>query len=121
MMRGEAYGAGDARRSQKIVSLSVALAVTALCLHGSAATAQTINWPSEGPPRPLPARAVNFPPYQLQTRPTACRSWSLHHEQPAVSMRLLIRPAAPDRRELGVAHLTAALLDRERRPSPPVS
>jgi zinc protease len=95
----------------------VALAVTALCLclYGSAAAAQTINWPSEGPPRPLPARAVNFPPYQLQTLPNGLQVVVvLHHEQPAVSMRLLIRAGSSldPKGKLGVAHLTASLLDQ---------
>ena len=32
----------------------------------AAATAQVPDWPSERPPRPLPAREVKFPPYATQ-------------------------------------------------------
>ena len=31
------------------------------------AGAQVRSWPSEGAPRPLPARAVQFPPYEVRT------------------------------------------------------
>ncbi len=56
------------------------------------AGAQARDWPSERPPRPLPARDSKFPPYQIQTLPNGLQVMAiLHHEQPAVSMRLLIR------------------------------
>ena len=73
------------------------------------------DWPSERPPRPLPARDVKFPPYQIQTLPTACRSIAVsHHEQPAVSMRLLVRAggAQDPADKPGVAALAASLLDQ---------
>jgi zinc protease len=44
------------------------------------------------PPRPLPARDVKFPPYHLQTLPNGLQVVTvLHHEQPVVSMRMLVR------------------------------
>jgi zinc protease len=95
-------------------SLRLALALSSLCLCGPA-SAQSVNWPSEGPPRPLPARAVNFPPYQVQTLPNGLQVVVvLHHEQPVVSMRLLIRAGSSldPKGKLGVAHLTASLLDQ---------
>jgi zinc protease len=94
----------------------IALCVS-LCLGGfvGATFAQAPNWPSEFPPRPLAARSVNFPPYQMQTLPNGLQVIAvLHHEQPAVSMRLLIRAgsAADPRTKTGLAHLTSALLDQ---------
>jgi zinc protease len=78
-------------------------------------SAQAQNWPNEFPPRPLPARNVNFPPYQMQTLPNGLQVIAvLHHEQPTVSIRLLVRAgsAADPQAKTGLAHLTAALLDQ---------
>ena len=77
--------------------------------------AQVRNWPSEGPPRPLPARDIKFPPYELQSLPNGLQVVTvLHHEQPVVSMRLLVRAgaAADSHDKLGVARLAASLLDQ---------
>jgi len=89
----------------------------ALCLGGfvRVSSAQAPNWPSEFPPKPLAAKNVSFPPYQIQTLPNGLQVIAvLHHEQPAVSMRLLIRAgsAADPKEKAGVAHLTATLLDQ---------
>jgi zinc protease len=74
-----------------------------------------VMWPTERPPRPLAAREVNFPPYEIRTLPNGMQVIAvLHHEQPAVSMRLLVRvgsvhdPAG----KVGVASLAASLLDQ---------
>ena len=70
-------------------------------------------WPSERAPRPLPARDVAFPPYHLRTLPNGLQVVAVqHHEQPVVSMRILVRAgAARDPRDkLGLAELAAALL-----------
>src|SRR5207344_2726435 len=70
-------------------------------------------WPVEGPPRPLVARDVQFPPYQLQTLPNGLQVVAvLHHEQPVVSMRMIVRAgsALDPSDKLGVAQLAAALL-----------
>jgi zinc protease len=91
------------------------IVVCALCLCGTSAAAAQTKWPSEGPPRPLAAHDVKFPPYDLQTLPNGLQVVAvLHHEQPAVSMRLLIRAgsAADPKGKLGLAHLTASLLDQ---------
>ena len=61
-------------------------------LWASGASAQIPSWPSERPPRPLTAREVKFPPYEIRTLPNGMQVIVvLHHEQPAVSMRLLVR------------------------------
>jgi zinc protease len=77
--------------------------------------AQARAWPSERPPRPLPARDVKFPPYQIQTLPNGLQVVIvLHHEQPAVSMRLLIRAGSAEdpKGKLGLVHQLASLLDQ---------
>jgi zinc protease len=82
----------------------------------SAAGAQAArDWPSEPPPRPLPAREVKFPPYEVRTLENGLRVVTvLHHEQPAVSVRLLVRAGAAQdpKGKGGLAMLTAALLDQ---------
>jgi zinc protease len=79
------------------------------------ASVQTPNWPSERPPRPLPAREVKFPPYETRTLANGLQVMAvLHHEQPVVSMRLLIRAGSahdPPGRG-GLARLAASLLDQ---------
>jgi zinc protease len=77
--------------------------------------AQTRPWPIERPPQPLAAREIKFPPYEIQTLPNGLQVVAvLHHEQPAVTMRLLVRSGtssdATDK--LGLAHLAASLLDQ---------
>jgi len=72
-------------------------------------------WPNEFPPRPLAARPVNFPPYETQTLPNGLRVIAVsHHEQPVVSIRLLIGAgsALDPKGKTGLAHLVAALLDQ---------
>jgi zinc protease len=93
------------------------LAVTVLCACAcsGAALAQVPDWPSERPPRALAAREVRFPPYALRTLPNGLQIIAVsHHEQPAVSVRLLVRaggsqdpPGKP-----GVAALAAQVLDQ---------
>ena len=69
-----------------------ACATSAMVLVAALVFAQTQNWPTETPPRPLPARDIKFPPYDLQTLPNGLQVVAiLHHEQPAVTMRLLVR------------------------------
>jgi zinc protease len=95
--------------------LRVAAAAIAALSLASVASAQTADWPSERPPRPLPARDVKFPPYQFRTLPNGLQVIAVsHHEQPAVSLRLIVRAGGaqdPDGKS-GVATLLAALLDQ---------
>ena len=89
-------------------------AVFALTCVASAA-AQSRPWPIERPPQPLPAREIKFPPYEIQTLPNGLQVVAvLHHEQPAVTMRLLVRSgtSSDPKDKLGLAHLAASLLDQ---------
>jgi zinc protease len=88
--------------------------VTVLLSVGST-SAQIATWPSERPPRPLPARDVDFPPYEIRTLENGLQVITvLHHEQPAVSLRLLVRAggALDPSDKPGVASLAATLLDQ---------
>ncbi|MDQ3488974.1 MAG: insulinase family protein [Acidobacteriota bacterium] len=96
------------------------LAVRTVILIGAAlcaipAAAQVPNWPSERPPQPLPAKDVKFPPYQIRTLPNGLQVIAVsHHEQPAVSLRLIVRAGSaqdPENRP-GLATLAATLLDQ---------
>jgi zinc protease len=87
----------------------------ALVLAVSGAVAQVANWPSERPPRPLQERQVKFPPYEIRTLANGMQVMTvLHHEQPAVSMRLLVRTGSVQdpQGKTGVASLAASLLDQ---------
>ena len=91
-------------------------AVLLAALAGAApAQSQVPNWPSERPPRPLPAREVKFPPYSMRTLANGLQVIAVsHHEQPAVSLRLLIRAggALDPNDKPGVASLAAAVMDQ---------
>ena len=79
------------------------------------AAAQVPNWPSETPPRPLQAREVTFPPYEITSLKNGLQVVVVqHHEQPVVTLRLLVRAggAQDPPRKQGVAALAAALLDQ---------
>ena len=79
------------------------------------ASAQVPDWPSARPPKPLAARDVKFPPYAIKTLPNGLQVIAVsHHEQPSVSIRLMVRAGgAQDPVEKpGVASLAAALLDQ---------
>ena len=70
---------------------------------------------SSGPPPPLPASPVDFPDYDVRTLANGLQVVVVqHHEQPAVSLRLLVRAgAAQDPADTpGVAALVATLLDQ---------
>ena len=88
----------------------------AFCLVALPAGAQiSASWPLMDPPRPLAAHDVKFPPYDLQTLPNGLQVVAvLHHEQPAVSMRLLVRAgsASDPKDKLGLAKIAADLLDQ---------
>jgi zinc protease len=77
------------------------------------AGAQQTRWPQEGPPRPLPARDVRFPPYHVKTLANGLQVIAvLHHEQPVVSMRMIVKAggALDPKGKHGLADLTASLL-----------
>ncbi len=77
--------------------------------------AQAASWPSEAPPRPLPARPINFPDYELRTLPNGMQVIVvMHHEQPEVTMRILVRAGAAydPPGKAGTAALVGSLLDQ---------
>jgi len=79
------------------------------------ASAQVKDWPSMRPPRPLAAREVRFPDYEIRTLANGLRVVTVpHHEQPAVSLRLLVAAgsAFDPIDKPGVASLMASVLDQ---------
>ena len=67
------------------------------------------------PPQPLPARDVKFPPYEVRTLANGLQVITVaHHEQPAVSMRMVVRAGSVQDPpgKAGVANLTGSLLDQ---------
>ena len=98
-------------RTISVIALTAALVVA----HAAGARAQVADWPSEAAPPPLPARDVKFPPYQVRTLSNGLQVIAVaHHEQPAVSLRLIVRAggAQDPAEKSGVATLVAALLDQ---------
>src|SRR6185295_3925230 len=96
-------------------SMRVGVLIFVSLMSSAALSAQARDWPSERSPRPLAARDSKFPPYQIQTLPNGLQVLAiLHHEQPAVSMRLLIRTgtSADPKNKLGLVHELASLLDQ---------
>jgi len=97
-------------------SLRAGCLAAVFALTGAAsAAAQSRPWPIERPPQPLPAREIKFPPYEIQTLPNGLQVVAvLHHEQPAVTMRLLVRSgtSSDPKDKLGLSHLAASLLDQ---------
>jgi zinc protease len=74
-----------------------------------------IGWPSSNPPPPLPAHDVPFPPYEVRTFPNGLQVVVVQqHEEPAVSMRLIVRAgsAQDPAGKTGLANLAASLLDQ---------
>jgi zinc protease len=92
-----------------------ALGLVLACLPIHTQAQAVVAWPTEDPPAPLAARQVNFPPYEIRTLPNGMQVIAVpHHEQPVVTMRLLVRAGAaqdPDKKA-GVAYLAAHLLDQ---------
>ncbi len=98
-------------------SLVAAIVVMVACVGLSAGQrgADALRWPSERPPRPLAAKPVKFPPYEIRTLANGLQVVVVsQNEQPIVSARMLVRAGAaqdPKGKE-GLAMLTAALLDQ---------
>ena len=75
--------------------LAAALAVPLAAPSAAFAQAKAPGWPTERPPRPLAAKSVKFPPYEMRTLPNGMRIVIVQqHEQPSVTVRLLIRAGA---------------------------
>jgi zinc protease len=89
--------------------------VPALVSTPAAVQAQIQDWPTERAPAPLSAREAKFPPYQFRTLANGLQVIAVsHHEQPAVSLRLIVRAGGANDpvEKSGVATLVAALLDQ---------
>jgi zinc protease len=74
-----------------------------------------VDWPRENPPRPLPARPVSFPPYELRKLANGMQVVLVsQNEQPVVSVRMIVRAGAAHdpKGKHGLAMLTATLLDQ---------
>jgi len=113
-------------RLKAVATLGVFSALTALVAaqavlpqaplrQSSTQGARVTNWPREGPPRPLPARPVVFPPYEIRKLANGLQVVLVsHNEQPSVSVRMIIRAgAAHDPKDKhGLAMLAATLLDQ---------
>ena len=101
-----------------VLALTTATLVASASFAGAeqaAGVTATRPWPSERPPRPLDARPVKFPPYEIRKLANGLQVVLVsHHEQPAVSVRMLVRAGAAQdpKGKMGVAMLTAALLDQ---------
>jgi len=73
------------------------------------------SWPRENPPRPLPARPVTFPSYELRKLPNGMQIVLVsQNEQPAISVRMIVRAGAAHdpKGKHGLAMMTATLLDQ---------
>ncbi len=102
----------NARRTLTVGMLALATGLTAIA---AIAAGQMPNWPTENPPRPLPSRPVSFPPYEIRTLANGMQVIVvMHHEQPEVSMRVLVRAgsAYDPPGKAGVATLAASLLNQ---------
>lgn len=91
-----------------IVTIGVTIGAVAI-----ASAQPAVDWPRESPPPPLPARAASFPPYEIRTLSNGLQVVVvMHHEQPAVNLRLIVAAGAAsdpvDKK--GVGSLTAQLL-----------
>ena len=102
-------------RTRRLPPWALGIAVLGVVFCASLASAQAVNWPSERLPRPLAARAVTFPPYEMRSLANGLQVITvLHHEQPVVSMRMLVRAGSVQDLpgKAGVANLAASLLDQ---------
>jgi zinc protease len=98
--------------------LQAAAVVAAMVLAGAPvawAAQRASDWPKSSPPRPLAARSVDLPPYEIRTLPNGLRVLVvLWHEQPAVSFRLIVRAGAAEEPadRPGVASFVSSLLEQ---------
>ena len=102
-------------RRQRRCFVRVAAVVAALWHPISAAGQTQADWPLESPPAPLPAVEVSFPPYEVRTLDNGMQVVVvLHHEQPVVSVRLLVGAGSVHEppAKAGLATLLASLLDQ---------
>ena len=98
-----------------ILAVAVAVAISAPVAAQRAGGSRAADWPRESPPPPLLERPVVFPEYEIRTLDNGLRVVHVgHHEQPAVTVRLLVAAGAahdPPGRP-GVAALATRLLSQ---------
>jgi Insulinase (Peptidase family M16) len=100
------------RRAQR-AARAVALVIVAVA--SVTMLAQVPEWPRRNPPGPLQAPAVKFPPYEVRTLANGLQVITvLHHEQPSVTVRVIVKAGAAQdpANKPGVASLAASLLDQ---------
>jgi zinc protease len=93
-------------------TLAISISITTLLVAQAIPAGQ---WPREGPPRPLPAPPVVFPKYELRKLSNGLQVvYVAQNEQPAVSLRLIVRAGAAQdpKNKYGLAMLAATLLDQ---------
>lgn len=104
------------RRAWAAAFLAIAVACATATPAGAqrAGASRTVDWPRESPPPPLLERPVVFPEYEIRTLDNGLRVVYVgHHEQPAVTVRLLVAAGASNdpTGKPGVAAMAARLLD----------
>jgi len=95
--------------------LSIVSGMVAILWVSARGVAQDRRWPSERPPQPLASRDVAFPPFEIKSLPNGLQVVVVnHHEQPAVSLRLIVRAGSAQDPvgKPGVAALAMSLLDQ---------
>jgi len=100
-------------RAKAFATLGLFGALTALVAAQAGLTQST--WPRDNPPRPLPARPVTFPPYEIRKMGNGMQVVLVsQNEQPSVSVRMIVRTGAAQdpKGKHGLAMLTATLLDQ---------
>jgi zinc protease len=74
-----------------------------------------VEWPRDNPPRPLPARPVTVPSYELRKLANGMQVVLVsQNEQPAISVRMIVRAGAAHdpKGKYGLAMMAATLLDQ---------
>ena len=96
-----------------LVAVASAFAMATPGAAQRAPEGRAIDWPRESPPPPLLERPVTFPEYEIRTLANGLRVVHVgHHEQPAVTVRLLVAAGAANDPpgKPGVAALATRLL-----------
>jgi zinc protease len=89
--------------------------IAAMLIAATVSASARQQWPKSTFPPPLAARPVSFPPYQIKTLSNGLQVVVvLHHEEPAVSFRLLVRAGAMQEPadKPGVASFVGSLLNQ---------
>ncbi len=95
--------------------LRCGLVLAISCACAAPAAAQRDGWPTETPPPPLLARDIVFPEYEIRRLDNGLQVVYVGaHEQPVVSVRLLVRAGVSSDPTVmpGVAALAAQMLDQ---------